>query len=293
MTLKRLLLSLGRRWYVTVAGVLATLALCAAAYMNTAPTLQRSASELLVPGSTTIPIGGNPYLYLGGLGQAADVLVSALNAEQVLDPIRQEYPGTTITVARDTGTSGPMILITVTGTKDAAVAGALDAIRDAVPATLSKLQTSAGVTEKARIDVQTLTSDSSSTVIEKARIETVGMIGVAGLVVTVLLVGLVDGLVMNRRKRAVVSAEPRRKPRTVRQTAGRPMRGDREGAVLTAVEPVKERESVKEQELAEEHELDIDLELVLGEPLRADSVRLAAPAGVKAGRRAWGERREP
>jgi hypothetical protein len=202
MTLKRLFISLGRRWYLTIAGVLITLGLCYGAYANTEPTLQRAASDLLVPGTTTIPEGGNPYLYLGGLGQLSDVLVSSLNSEKSIGALQERFPHTTIVVGRDTSTSGPMITMTVRGTDDAAVAGALAAVSKEVPQVLATLQTSAAVPEKARISVITLTSDDKSTVIQKGRFETVGMIGAAGLVLTILLVGLIDGLVIGRRERA-------------------------------------------------------------------------------------------
>ncbi|RDV43405.1 hypothetical protein DOE76_18105 [Leifsonia sp. ku-ls] len=207
MTLKRLFVSLGRRWYLTVTGVLITLGLCAGAYLNTEPTLERSASELLVPGKTTIPEGGNPYLYLGGLGQLSDVLASSLNSERTISGITDRFPGTTVAVARDTMTSGPVITVTVNGTKDAAVSGALAAMADQIPKTLESLQSSAAVPSDARISVLTVTRDDTSTVIQKSRFETVGLVAVAGLVLTVLLVGLVDGLLLGRRKRSAARAE--------------------------------------------------------------------------------------
>lgn len=207
MTLKRLFVSLGRRWYITVTGVLITLGLCAGAYLNTEPTLERSASELLVPGKTTIPEGGNPYLYLGGLGQLSDVLASSLNSERTISAVTDRFPGTTVAVARDTMTSGPVITVTVNGTKDAAVAGALSAMVDQIPKTLESLQSSAAVPSDARIGVLTVTKDVTSTVIQKSRFETVGLVGVAGLVLTVLLAGLVDGLLLGRRKRSAARAQ--------------------------------------------------------------------------------------
>lgn len=212
MTLKRLFVSLGRRWYLTVAGVLVTLGLCTSAYLNTEPTLQRSASELLVPGKTTIPEGGNPYLYLGGLGQLSDVLASSLNSERSISAVTNRFPGTTVAVTRDTTTSGPIITVTVNGTNDATVAAALTAMVDQVPKTLDALQTSAAVASDARISVLTVTKDDTSTVIQKSRFETVGLIGVAGLVVTVLLVGLVDGLLLGRRKRSAARADEETQP---------------------------------------------------------------------------------
>ncbi|MDN4612886.1 hypothetical protein P5G50_00360 [Leifsonia sp. F6_8S_P_1B] len=246
MTLKSLLISLGRRWYVTLAGVLITAGLCGAAYLNTSPTLERSASDLLVPGKTTIPEGGNPYLYLGGLGQVADVLVSSLRSEQVLGGITDDFPGTTLAVGRDASTSGPMITMTVSGKSDAAVEGALTALAAQVPKALEQLQTTAGVPDQARISVLTLTKDTTSTVIQKGRIEVVGMIAAAGLVLTVLLAGLVDGLVRGRRQRV---AQPQDDPQG--GAAREPRRGGKPKRKAHGAVPVPEAESISDAKRAE------------------------------------------
>jgi hypothetical protein len=263
MTIKRLLISLGRRWYLTVLGVLLTLGLCAAAYLNTQPALQRSASELLVPGTTTIPEGGNPYLYLGGLGQLSDVLVSSLNSERVIGGLQDAYPGTTITVGRDTTTSGPMISIMVSGTDDAAVAGALKAAIARVPQVLTELQSSASVPAEARVSVLTLTSDDTSTVIQKARIETVGTIGVAGIVVTILLVGLVDGLLLGRRQRASKPA-PTEGSEAPRESPKRPAKSRKPKRRTPEEQPATI--SVDEAVDEDVDEQDIDWEYLIKQP---------------------------
>jgi outer membrane biosynthesis protein TonB len=266
MTLKRLLISLGRRWYVTLAGVLITAGLCGAAYANTSPTLERSASDLLVPGKTTIPEGGNPYLYLGGLGQVADVLVSSLKSEEVLSPIADEFPGTTLAVGRDTSTSGPMITMTVSGKSDAAVAGALSALADQVPKALAELQNTAGVPDQARISVLTLTKDTTSAVIQKGRIEVVGMIGAAGLVLTVLLVGLVDGLVRGRRQR--VAQPPEDGPQT--DAAREPRRAQKPKRKARAAQP-----AVSAQQADAEHP--VESETQVGAEQEVEAERQAEP----------------
>jgi hypothetical protein len=126
-----------------------------------------------------------------------------------------------------------MITVTVSGKSDAAVAGALDALAAEVPKALAELQNTAGVPDEARISVLTLTKDTTSTVLQKGRIEVVGMIGAAGLVLTVLLVGLVDGLVRGRRQRA---AQP---PQDGPQTDGsrEPRRAAKPKRKAGAVEP--------------------------------------------------------
>lgn len=243
----RLARSLWRRWYLTIAGLLVTGLLCAFAYVTTSPTLQRSASELLTPATVSIPEGGNPFLYLGGLGQAADVLVRALDSDEVLAPILADHPGTTADVSRDTTTSGPILVLTVTGTKETDVIEVFAAIQAAVPATLRQLQDSAGVPSGARISVLSLTADGKSTVIQKARVETIGFIAAAGIAATLLIVGLVDGLLLARRssikspghegKPLKSLSEKKTKPKRTRRTKSAPPKREEEDepAVLAHV----------------------------------------------------------
>jgi hypothetical protein len=204
MNLRRLLSSIGRRWYIAVAGLLVTAVLCGFAYQAIKPTYERLATVTLLPGTATIPVGGNPYLYLGGLTQASDVLVTALGASSVQSPIIHDFPGSTINVARDQSTSGPMLLLTVDARSDANAAGALDEILAEVPATLATLQERAHVPGGARMDSLTLTSASTSTVSQKTRYELVAIAGVLGLAVTLLFVALIDSLLLTRADRVAV-----------------------------------------------------------------------------------------
>ncbi len=213
MTILTVLHAIRRRWYVLVAGLLLTAVLCGLAYQRTAPVFQRSASELLVPGSQTVPDGGNPFLYLGGLGQASDVLVRALGAADLQGPIQNEYPEITVDVSRDVSTSGPIVLITAEGENDDDVAAVFQRMLDAAPTTLKALQTQAGVPTPARISLLPVTVDAKSTASQKGRLQVAGLIGAAGLAGSVLLVALVDGLALGaarrRRQSAVVPVRSR------------------------------------------------------------------------------------
>lgn len=204
MTLKDFLQSLARRWYVVLGGLLVTAVLCGAAYAAVSPGYERRASLLLLPGATSIPKEANPYLYLDGLGQASDVLVSALNADAVRDTVLNGYAGSSVMVERDFASSGPLLAVTAVGPSDADASDVLDRVLAAVPTTLSNLQTRADVPPEARITSLTLTQDPESTVVEKNRIQATVAVGAAGTALTLLLAGLVDGLLLSAsRKRAV------------------------------------------------------------------------------------------
>jgi hypothetical protein len=200
MTMKTVLQGILRRWYVVLAGLLITAGGCVFGYTHTGPIYQRSASELLVPGTQTVPQGGNPFLYLGGLSQASDVLVRALTADNLQRPILEGRTDVAVDIARDVSTSGPILVVTVNGPKDADVSAVFESILDAIPTTLSSLQAEAEVPAAARITVLPVTVDTSSSTTQKSRFETTAVIGAGGLAATLLLAALIDGLVLARRR---------------------------------------------------------------------------------------------
>jgi hypothetical protein len=210
MTLMNFLRGLGRRWYIVVAGLLLAAGISGITYFAMSPTYERTASVLLVPGAGSIPAGGNPYLYLGGLSQASDVLVRALGANDVRDPILLGHPDTDFTVTRDATTSGPLLAITVEGANDSTVITVLEGALAAIPATLTDLQDEAAVPDDSRISSLSLTVDPTSDIVQKGRIETVGFIGAAIVAGTLLLAGLVDGLALSnwRRGAFTLRSEP-------------------------------------------------------------------------------------
>jgi hypothetical protein len=201
MIFSTILHSIRRRWYLLIAGLIATAAAGVFVYQETDPTYQRSASELLVPGSQTVPEGGNPFLYLGGLAQASDVLVRALGARDLQGPIQSEYPATSVIIDRDVSTSGPIIVITIEGKDDTAVGDVFQRMLAAAPDTLTDLQSQANVPLAAQITILPITIDVESTINDKGRLQAAAMVIAAGLVGTILVIALVDGLILALRGR--------------------------------------------------------------------------------------------
>src|SRR5215218_5986643 len=113
MSSRDVLAGLRRRWVVVLCGILATAALCGIVVSRVAPALEMSSSVVLVPGRATIVEGGNPFLYLGGLSQARDVLVRVLAADEMHEWAAGK--GGDVVFAADVTTSSPVMTITVTG----------------------------------------------------------------------------------------------------------------------------------------------------------------------------------
>jgi hypothetical protein len=201
MFLRELRRSLLRRWYLVLAGFAATGVLAWLTFGMVSPTYQARANLILLPPESSVEPGGNPYLYLGGLDQALDVLVRALNSGATSDPILESFPEAGYQVARDASTSGPIVLVEVAGSSEQSTLAALDAVLEALPTTLAGLQEQLDVPPASQITSQPLTVDTEPEVSQKSRVQAVGAVAAAGLAGTVMLTGLVDGMLAGRGRR--------------------------------------------------------------------------------------------
>lgn len=204
MNLADTIAALKRRWYIVVTGILVAVVAAYGAWTFLPPSYERSATVLLLPGSATVPDGQNPYLYLGGLGQAADVIVSAIDSNTVLSRETADYPGTKVTVQRDPINSGPAIDIQVTSSSDRSTGAVLKAVLGQVSTTLESIQDKESVPVKNRISVTTLSADDQSTIANKTRLLGAAGAAIALLVVSLLVAAMVDGLSRRRRRGASV-----------------------------------------------------------------------------------------
>lgn len=232
-----------RRWYIVLPGIILAVVAGLGTFVSVPPGHERTSTQLLLPGSGTIPVGTtNPYLFLGGLTQAADIVVRVMRSDEVLGPIVKDYPGTDVVVERDPTVSGPVIQITVTGKTDSATQEVLAALVSETRVELDRLQTQQKVKADDRISVSTLTLDTQSTLQQKTRIlVSVGVaLGIA--VLTLILASLIDGLARRPHKAG------RRGRRVARKDAGRKRR--------TAVEAASEDEDLLDGSMDEPIERD-------------------------------------
>jgi hypothetical protein len=209
MNLADTLRGLWRRWYIVIPGLILAVLVALAAWQAIAPDYQRSGTQLLLPGTASIPVAGNPYLYLGGLSQASDVLITAMSSDLEQNSLLAGHAGARITIVRDPLTSGPQILTTVTARSDVEAGEILDAAIVRTTQMLDSLQDVDGITAGNRIGIKSITVDNQSTLIQKTRV-----LGVAGatllvLLLTLIVAGLVEGLsTRKRRRRSSDSAIP-------------------------------------------------------------------------------------
>lgn len=191
----------GRRWrsVVAVCALLAAAVAAVSAYATVQPKYERQASLLLVPGKGTVPQeAANPYLFLGSVSLATDVVVRAVQSDPTVKSADNERPGTEVLVTRDLQSSGPIIVITATSRSDADAKAAVGEVIQVTATLITKLQVEQGVAEPNQILASTLSKDTASTIVQRPRYIAAALAGGAALAVIAAVGGLIE---MRMRRR--------------------------------------------------------------------------------------------
>lgn len=199
MYMRDLIASLARRWYLVVAGLVATVGLSLLTLALVPVSYEASSSLVLLPPKSSVGAHGNPYLYLGGLSQALEVLSVRLGSESVRRNIEIGRPGSTYVAKPDDTTSGPILVVTGTGPTPGSATTMVAAVVKTVPTSLETLQDELSVPRPSRISAMTLSVDSTAVLDDKNRSRLTLLVAAAGVVGTCLLTGLFDGLLLSRR----------------------------------------------------------------------------------------------
>ena len=200
MNLYDVLMSVIRRWYIVLVGVLAAAGVGVAVFLHVPPTYEQASSSLLLPGSTTVEEGSNPLLFVGGLVQQRDLLIRAMQADDVRDPILEAHPHAGFTVGPDFTTSGPVVAVHAEGETKAATTAIMLAANEAVAAELEDLQARVGAPPSTWTTMLELVTDKGPTVIRKTQLRSTAGAVAAVLAFSVLVAALVDGRVLARRR---------------------------------------------------------------------------------------------
>ncbi|UPO77620.1 hypothetical protein [Arthrobacter sp. Helios] len=218
MTAPQSLRVLARRWYLILVGVLLTGVLCAAANLLVPPSYDSQGSMVLMPPAAAVGEAGNPYLQLGGMSEAMDVLVRQSSATEIREQILEGYPSGTYVVEPDRTTSGSIIVVHATADTPEESLGLLDDAMATVPDTLARMQDELGVISGQRIDIMPVVVDTEAKFNFKQTVQVVAMAGLAGLAGTLMLTALLDGLLTGRRLRKAASGRDRGQPGRSTQT---------------------------------------------------------------------------
>jgi hypothetical protein len=194
-----------RHWYITLAGLVVTVLLCGVAYKAFPVTYQAKADVLVLPAQKSVGTGGNPYLELGGIQQAAEVLVSAMSDSTATDAVQAKGGLGGYSVAIDPRTSAPLLLITGNGKSPASALTTLQAVISIADPTLLRLQQAINVPSGYLITTKVVTVDGTATAVRKSQIRGIIAAGAAGIALTLLMVALLSRLIERRRARRLAA----------------------------------------------------------------------------------------
>lgn len=205
MELREFVGALARRWYLTLVAVAACLLAGTAVFRVVAPSYTAEGTTVLLPPMTQVvglsPKGAaNPLLYLSDLTQTRDVLIQRLGSDTVRNAVSQ--PGMTYTVSPDVNSSGPVIVVSAQAPSPDAAKAAVEGIQRMVPQLLSGLQADLGIDTRSRIESFALTQDQQAVLSHKPqiRLAVLAVVAVAGI--CFLGIGLLDGVLLVRRRRS-------------------------------------------------------------------------------------------
>lgn len=211
--------ALWRRWYLTVFCITVAVALTALTVTKIGPTYEAEGTMLLFPPTSRTATNGqeqtqgNPYLQLGGLSQARDVVIRAFDAESAQEEFAAQEPTATYEMAPDYTTSGPLIIIDVSApTPDIAISG-LQKVMKMVPKTLKSLQTGLDLPESAYITAVKLTLDTKPKTVRSGQVRAGIVVAAVALTLAFFLIGLLDGLLTARAAPKSPSARSSRRRR--------------------------------------------------------------------------------
>jgi len=190
-----------RRWYIVVPGLLLAVACGVAAWTAVEPEYERQGVQIVLPGMGSLPEDAtNPYLYLSGLALPADIVVQAVMGENVLNGVLEDFPGAEVEVSRS-GTSAPIITITVTAGSDADAEKLLAIMMDRTTSTLASMQQEESIADNSRMSITTLAVDTQSRQIQRTRLLIAGGAVIVVAAIALFVTALVDGLAKRRRRR--------------------------------------------------------------------------------------------
>ncbi len=210
MDLMESLRTLRRRWILTSVLLLLTLAASAAALVKLPWTYQSAATTVLLASKNAAkPAGGNPYLVFdGSLTLTADVVRrEVMDPRTTLDLATHGYTASYMVVAAP-DTTGPVLLITVTGKDKSIVEHTLYGVTNEVSNKLLELQSSLAPANRITMVVVSLTPQATLSAGKKAK-PLVVVLGL-GLILTFAIPQIVDAQANRKRARREIAAQPGR-----------------------------------------------------------------------------------
>lgn len=193
-----------RRWYLTVLSLLISACLGLGAFAKVAPTHSAEAVIVLLPPAARVQRAqvstgtANPLLNLGGLNESRDLLMRSMGAQDVVDEMAAQAPGTAMKVGPDYSSSAPLLSLNAEARDPQQAIIGLEVLRQRTEQTLASLQARVGVKSDALITSLVLTRDGQPTVDRKKQVQLTITVFAGSLAMLLLLLALTDGFLLSR-----------------------------------------------------------------------------------------------
>lgn len=193
--------SLRRRWKLAGALLLMTIVITGLAWKKLPPTYQASSSiVLLAAKSTAQAFGGNPYLaFSSTLNQTADVVRYETNDMRTAESLKEAGYTSSYLVTDALDTSGPVLIVTVTGHSPVQVEHTLYGVTSQVNDKLAGLQAGLKASYKVRDAVITFTPHAS--VLKSKKLKPLALLVALCVVLTISIPVIVDARSFRRAYR--------------------------------------------------------------------------------------------
>lgn len=199
MRFRELGASVRRQWIIAVLG-LALTGVAGYVALQLVPVSHRaSAHVLLLPGQSTIPEEGNPFLHLGGIHPMRDILSRSVMADEVSEHLLQGTTDTSYEVVPDGASAAPAVVATVQGPASTQTLRTLDEVLAQVQVSLTTVQDELGIPEVAQISDMVLSVDEQTELVRSSTVRAVVAAIVLGMVLTFVLTIWVDSIRVGRR----------------------------------------------------------------------------------------------
>ncbi len=189
-----------RRWYLVLATVLLACGVGYGAWATLPTQYESQTTVVLLPPSNKEVTGENRLLGLGTIGQAVDVMIRSMSARDVRLEIEGAAPGATYTVTPDFTSNAPLMVLTVSGERDA-VGTLMTRLQDEVPRRLAEIQKAVATPEQWQIVSLPVARDPEPVAQTKAKMRTTVMVVGAALVLGLLVIAGLDSLLRARAGR--------------------------------------------------------------------------------------------
>lgn len=188
--------ALRRQWLVVIIGLLATVGLTFSAYVLSKPVYEITGTILFMPPASSVGTSpgqnDNPYLQLGGLGQAVDLLCVYLSDQSTQTEIKTISPDASFTVQRDSATSSPLLVVQVSDSTPEIAVTIRDLLMTRTPVRLQQMQADLGVATRDQITSIVVTRDARAEEVGKNRLRVAVVAGFLGAGLTLVATARLD-----------------------------------------------------------------------------------------------------